>query len=481
VRKLAITLFAAALVVAACSTSESDDDADATTPDTATEETTAETTADTAEPVDTTAEDTADTADTTEPASTEVPATTEAPAASFPPVVDDRAPGVTDTSVKVGVVYLDLSQAGPILGINQGDYVAAFQAAFDTVNEAGGVNGRLLEPVYTPIVPASADQGTAACTKLTEDESVFVVLGNYIDENAPCIVTTHETPLLGGDLAMNAETLAAAKALWYAIGGGAAQQDAGMQSLVDQGLLDGNVGVVGALGFESLYEQGSKLVLDAGGVNVVDVAYLDVISGAGDPNALFAAAETISLKFESEGIDQITFNTNAGQVFPNGLARTDYRPQLLFDRVADAQLYANGDGSDLSVMENAIGIGPYDAQNLFPEMGGVTAECIASQEEKLGITILPTIEVPDGDPDYWASSSVACNHVALLVAMLEAAGPELNWGTFTSAGWNLGEVELVTAPDPYYFDKDHPNGSPILYTYEWDAAAEVMAVTEDAG
>ena len=36
-------------------------------------------------------------------------ADTEAPAATFPPVTDDRAPGVTDTSVKVGVMYLDLS------------------------------------------------------------------------------------------------------------------------------------------------------------------------------------------------------------------------------------------------------------------------------------------------------------------------------------------------------------------------------------
>ena len=58
-------------------------------------------------------------------------------------------------------------------------------------------------------------------------------------------------------------------------------------------------------------------------------------------------------------------------------------------------------------------------------------------------------------------------------------GPSLNWGTFTSAGWNLGEVELATAPDPYFFDKDHPNGSPILYTYNWDAAAEVMVVAEE--
>jgi hypothetical protein len=380
--------------------------------------------------------------------------------------------------VKVGVMFLDLSQAGPILGINQGDYEAAYRAAFDTVNEAGGINGRTLEPVFTPIVPASADQGTAACTALTDDDSVFVVLGNYVDENAPCIVTTHETPLLGGDLAMNPESLAASKALWYAVGGGAGQQNAGLQKLVDDGLLTGKVGVVGALGLESLYEEGAKPILEAGGVDVVDVAYLDIISGAQDPNALYAAAETIALKFQSEGIDQVIFNTGAGRIFPNGLARTDYRPQLLYDTLGDAALYYNGEGSDLSVLENAVAVGPYDSANLFPTMGGATAECISSQEEKLGVTIVPSAEVPDGDPDYWASSSVACSLVGLLTALLDATGPELNWGTFTSAGWNIGDVELATAPDPYVFDKDHPNGSPILYTYNWDAASGVMVPDE---
>ena len=470
-RKLTITLFATALALAACSTS-SDDNADSTTPpDTAS----ADTVADDTVPADTTADTTADTAaDTTADTTADTVSSTEAPAATFPPVTDDRAPGVTDTSVKVGVMFLDLSQAGPILGINQGDYQAAYTAAFDTVNEAGGINGRTLEPVFTPIVPASADQGTAACTALTDDDSVFVVLGNYVDENAPCIVTTHETPLLGGDLAMTPESMAAAKALWYAVGGGADQQNAGLQKLVDDGLLDGKVGVVGALGLESLYEDNAKPILDAGGVNVVDVAYLDIISGAQDPNALYAAAETIALKFQSEGIDQVIFNTGAGRIFPNGLARTDYRPQLLYDTLGDAALYYNGEGSDLSVLENAVAVGPYDSANLFPTMGGATAECISSQEEKLGVTILPAAEVPDGDPDYWASSSVACSLVGLLTALLDATGPELNWGTFTSAGWNIGDVELATAPDPYVFDKDHPNGSPILYTYNWDPASAVM-------
>ena len=268
--------------------------------------------------------------------------------------------------------------------------------------------------------------------------------------------------------------MAASKALWYAVGGGAGQQNAGLQKLVDDGLLTGKVGVVGALGLESLYEEGAKPILEAGGVDVVDVAYLDIISGAQDPNALYAAAETIALKFQSEGIDQVIFNTGAGRIFPNGLARTDYRPQLLYDTLGDAALYYNGEGSDLSVLENAVAVGPYDSANLFPTMGGATAECISSQEEKLGITIVPSAEVPDGDPDYWASSSVACSLVGLLTALLDATGPELNWGTFTSAGWNIGDVELATAPDPYVFDKDHPNGSPILYTYNWDPASAVM-------
>ena len=201
---------------------------------------------------------TEDTVPSTEAAATDVPA-------------GDRRSGAGSHrhAIKVGVVYLDLSSAGPILGINQGDWQAAYQAAFDTVNEAGGVNGRTLEPVFTPIVPASADQGTAACTTLTEDESVFVVLGNYVDENAPCIVTTNQTPLLGGDLAMNDETLGAGEALWYATGGGSDAQTAGLQALVDEGRLDGNVGGRRPAIEQPFVEAVIAPALDAAGINVV--------------------------------------------------------------------------------------------------------------------------------------------------------------------------------------------------------------------
>ena len=268
-------------------------------------------------------------------------------------------------------MYLDLSAAGPDPGINQGDFQAAFQAAFDTVNEAGGVNGRMLEPVYTPIVPASADQGTAACTSSTEDESVFVVLGNYVDENAPCIVTTHETPLLGGDLAMNAETLAAAKALWYAVGGGADSAGCGHADTRRPGSARRQRRGRRRARFRvAVRGQCSKPILEAGGVNVVDVAYLDIISGAGDPNALFAAAETIALKFESEGIDQIIFNTDAGQVFPNGLARTDYRPAAVVRqrwRTRSCTTTARAAISRCWRMPSRIG--PYDSREPLPRDG----------------------------------------------------------------------------------------------------------------
>ena len=41
------------------------------------------------------------------------------------------------------------------------------------------------------------------------------------------------------------------------------------------------------------------------------------------------------------------------------------------------------------------------------------------------------------------------------------------------------EVDLAGAFEPLYYDKDHPNGSPILYVYNWDLASGAMVRAED--
>ena len=63
--------------------------------------------------------------------------------------------------------------------------------------------------------------------------------------------------------------------------------------------------------------------------------------------------------------------------------------------------------------------------------------------------------------------------MALLVAILEKAGPELNYGTFTTAGNNLGEIMLPGSPDPYHFGPlPSADGAPVLYVFVWDEAAK---------
>ena len=215
------------------------------------------------------------------------------------------------------------------------------------------------------------------------------MLGNYVDENAPCVVTTHETPLLGGDLAMNDESMAAAKALWYAVGGGTGQQNAGLQALVDQGLLSGKVGVVGALGYESLYEEAAKPILEAGGVNVVDVAYLDIINGADRSERAVCRGGDGRAQVPVGGDRSGHLQHGCRADLPERPGPHRLPPPAAVRQPRRRQLYINGEGNDLSVLENAIAVGPYDAGNLFPELGGATAECVASQEKRLGVTIIP--------------------------------------------------------------------------------------------
>ncbi len=390
----------------------------------------------------------------------------------YPVVVDERAPGVTDDAVKIGIMYPDLTTVGPMIGVDHGDYEAAFEVAFDQVNSAGGIHGRMLVPVFAPVDPLPPDAGTAACTFLTEDEDVFLAVGSFIGDDVLCFVETHETPLLGGWI--DAESHALARTLWFTTEAGEGLALNGIQAIVRRGTLSGKVGIAGAIGNEELYETQVKPILDANGVDVAEIAYLDTDLGANDPNALYAMAETVALRFESEDIDQILFLGGAEAFFPVGLARTGYRPQLIITNFPNALVYINGEGNDLSVLEGAIAVGAFDPDPVFRQLGSPTKECVESQESGLGVVLLSEAEQEEGDPAHIVSSFTACRYTGFVVALLEAAGPDLNRGALITAAHNLGEIMLTGSDDPWYFDKDHPEGIRPVVFYNWDVESAAL-------
>ncbi len=151
-----------------------------------------------------------------------------------------------------------------------------------------------------------------------------------------------------------------------------------------------------------------------------------------------------------------------------GLAKTDYRPQLVISDLTGIQAYTSNKGNDFSVLKDAISGGP----NLPPDtrlaLGGPTKACMDVQR-KAGLVIKPSSTVPEGQPDQFVASALACQQMALLTAILQKAGPTLNYGTFAAAGNSLGKIVLPTFPDAWDFGAPpNADGNPKIFISQWN-------------
>ena len=387
-------------------------------------------------------------------------------------IVDDRAPGVTADTIKVGVTYVDFSNLKAILGYDHGDYEKAYSLVVDAINEAGGVQGRTLELVFGPVQPNIPDSPAGACTHLVEDEEVFVAVGFFLDNDVLCYVADNERPVIGGF--QSADLLKQAKSTWYTTEASGDAALAGIEQMAKDGVLSGTVAVVGTTSDQAGYEASIAPILEKYGVTPVDVAYQDMDANAGDTNAQFNAAEAIAERLSADGADQVLLIGNGiSGTFPAALARTEYRPQLIFAAALSVGTFTSGEGNDLSVMDGAIAAGPFDGVNDYESLDGVTKECV-NRATAAGLDVKPQKDVPKGGSYVIASVLAACRNIGVLVAILDAAGPTLNFGTFRTAALHIGSIDIAGAPDPYTFSPDTPDGAPLVYLWDWDPTTETM-------
>ncbi|HTD49406.1 MAG TPA: ABC transporter substrate-binding protein, partial [Acidimicrobiia bacterium] len=111
--------------------------------------------------------------------------------------------GVTASTIKVGVALVDFKCIAAYIQTMRIDEYKVYQAFIDDINAHGGIAGRKIVPVFQtfcPIVPAPA---LSLCTKFTEDDHVFAVIGDFVDltgQAQPCIANRHKTVLITIDL-----------------------------------------------------------------------------------------------------------------------------------------------------------------------------------------------------------------------------------------------------------------------------------------
>jgi len=106
------------------------------------------------------------------------------------------AQGVTDSTIKLGLVQPDYDCIKDFVDFNRGDQEKTYKVFVDDLNAHGGILGRKVEPVYRDFCPIGNAQALAACTSFTEDDKVFAVVGVFIDQSGDaqlCIAKNHQT------------------------------------------------------------------------------------------------------------------------------------------------------------------------------------------------------------------------------------------------------------------------------------------------
>jgi ABC-type branched-subunit amino acid transport system substrate-binding protein len=107
--------------------------------------------------------------------------------------------GVTPTSIKVGIALVNfdcIKQFSDSIRINQQQ---VYQAYIDNINKNGGVAGRQIKPVYASYCPLGSSGPLAVCTKLTDDDKVFAIIGNFVDfsgDAQTCVANQHKRVLI---------------------------------------------------------------------------------------------------------------------------------------------------------------------------------------------------------------------------------------------------------------------------------------------
>ena len=111
---------------------------------------------------------------------------------------EPRGQGVTATTIRIGIPYIDLSAVRQFgITLDQGNYPDAYNAIIADLNAHGGVDGRKLVPYLLAVSPVGTAPAATACTQLDEDDQVFAAIAPFepacfLQQGVPTIVGSYQ-------------------------------------------------------------------------------------------------------------------------------------------------------------------------------------------------------------------------------------------------------------------------------------------------
>jgi ABC-type branched-subunit amino acid transport system substrate-binding protein len=385
--------------------------------------------------------------------------------------------GVTADTIKVGFSYPDLEKLREtgIVKTDNGPYDEIIKVLVDDVNARGGVGGRKLELTSEAFDVLGAEGALATCTKFTEDEKVFAVLGGFLTDTNLCVSQQHSTILVSGyGTGFNDETVSKARAPWVTWNASDERAvEALVQLLDEQGRLDDKkIAVEGQTpGTQSLVDTTVKAIEDAG-YEVADQAIIEI--PASDAQAFAAQDKLLAQRFKDKGIDTLFLvgGTPTGANYDAvGWHPSIYVPQT---GLVTPGAYTNPFEKFPLIAGVAASADP-DAGYNTPEM----QRCRDVYTKATGKEIKTMAqETADGKSSGNAAMTGACSALQIFVAAAEAAGENLNQDTWQKGLESIGEVALPAAPIAS-FGPDKPDAQDSFQLMQHDPNWEPSGTTEE--
>lgn len=390
------------------------------------------------------------------------------------------ARGVTAEAITVGISMLDFELLKELQLSPQGwgDQILIYETFIADINANGGINGRMIEPVFRFYSPLGTTEAEAACLELTEDNETFIVLGGFLGPAEPantCITGRGGTALIGGR--QTPERLAEATAPWFETGTNRTRRlEVFMSLLQSEGYLDEgrSIALIGGIQAEEEFAQAGELMRELGVEPVIEVLNE---APDGDIPAQDAVWQALSERVEVSGADTALIITSvSGNI--RGLRSNGIDIDIW--TVDNDSLASLGESVE---PEWADGVVTIQAQGDIEAWEDETvSECRRIfSEANPDIEILSPEEAEEGDEQWYNGIMNYCRWLQAFTLIATEAGPELTHETFEEAAYRLGDFQLPAQPfNSITPDKPDANDSARLGVYdsELGARGEIVPLTD---
>jgi hypothetical protein len=358
------------------------------------------------------------------------------------------ARGVTDTTITVGVAYLNLSGVqylGPDYDV--GDVRAQWNAVLAGWTRRGllPVAGRTIKLAFHDYSVLDASQQRSACAAMIQDDHVFAVVAPeyFYQQGASCVAAENHTPVITSDGPANAVYRQAAPNLYTIMLSSTDQMTNLVYWARDKGLLQNHkIGVYypNDPASQQLVDEGLRAPLQRIGSKITATATTGNANG-GPEDALAVQ------RFHSAGVDLVVLMTSDLGFLQQADAQ-GYRPHYMGSDYNGYTTYLNAENFPADQFDGSPAVTVTDRGTLTTgaPLSPSARQCLDDYNQFTGAHLSPP---PPGGHETAAYVYVmlACDESQLMLKALQAAGRNLTTATFEAGLASIRNQPMNYFPD----------------------------------